>query len=134
MAEKKVFLNSPGAIERHLRHDLEPEGFDSNGVRFVLCDHRNQVLFHCHVGDVPLDVSPAECSYALCAIAHSMSVGPGGAVLIALMRPGPATLTPADGRWFRAARRVCADHQVRLLGVHVVTPRGQREVLLDDAL
>ena len=39
-----------------------------------------------------------------------------------------------DAVWVRVARAVCADRGVRLLGVHVLTPHGQREVNLDDAL
>ncbi len=131
---EKVFLHSPEAIARHLRRDIEPEGFDSNGVRFVLCDNRNQVLCHCHVGEIPFDISSAECNRTLSLFAHTLSSGGDGAILLALTRPGPPTLMPADARWFRAARRACAEHAVRLLGVHVVTPRGQREVVLDDVL
>ena len=130
----KVYLRSPEAIQRHLGRDIEPAGFDSNGVRFVLCDNRNQVLVHCHVGEVPANISSAECSRTLSLFAHSMSRGGDGAILLALTRPGPPTLTPSDGRWFRAAHRACAAYEVRLLGVHVVTPRGQREVVLDDVL
>jgi len=60
--------------------------------------------------------------------------GSGGcALLIALTRPGPTTLVAADRRWFQVAHLWCAEHEVRLLGVHVVTPRGQRELVLDDA-
>ena len=130
----KVFLHSPEAIARHLRRDIEPDGFDSNGARFVLCDNRNQVLVHCHVGDVPTDISPSECVRTLSLFAHTISAGGDGALLVALTRPGPPTLTPADARWFRAAHRACAEHEVRLLGVHIVTPHGLREVVLDDAL
>jgi hypothetical protein len=130
----KVFLHSDEAIRRHLRRDIEPAGFDSNGVRFVLCDNQNQVLVHCHVGEIPTNISPAECNRTLSLFAHSISHGGDGAILLALTRPGPPTLMPSDLRWFRAARRACAAYEVRLLGVHVVTPRGQREVVLDDAL
>jgi hypothetical protein len=130
----KVFLHSPEAIQRHLRRDIEPAGFDSNGVRFVLCDDQNQVLFHCHVGDVPSNIGPVECSRTLSLFAHSMSRGGDGAILLALTRPGPLTLTASDRRWFRAAYRARTAYAVRLLGVHVVTPRGQREVVLDDVL
>jgi hypothetical protein len=133
MAKKreKIVLDSPAAIERHLRHDIEPEGFDSNGIRLVFCDNRNRVLAHCHVGEVPADVGSPVCARTISTLTHSFSPA---AMLIALTRPGPPTLTAADGRWFRAAHEVCAEHEVRLLGVHVVTPRGQREVVLDDAL
>jgi hypothetical protein len=129
-----VFLHSPTDISRHLRWDIEPAGFDGNGVRVVLCDNRNQVVCHCHVGEVPYDISRAECDRTLSLFAHHVSDAGDGAILLALTRPGPPTLTEVDTRWYHAAHRACARHQVRLLGVHVVTPRGQRELVLDDAL
>jgi hypothetical protein len=134
MTEKKVFLDSPEAIERHLVHDLELESFAGNGVRLVLCDRRNQVLSHYHVCDAPTDVTTGECAQALRVLAQRIPVGRGDAILVALIRPGPIALTASDGHWFHAAHTVWAQRAVRLLGVHVVTPRGQREVVLDDVL
>jgi hypothetical protein len=130
-SRRKVYLNSPAAIERHLRRDIEPAGFDSNGVRFVLCDERNLVLAHVHFGEMPDEVSAAECAHTMSGFAGTVSEG---AILVALTRPGAVMLTPADTRWFRVAQQVCAEQAVRLLGVHVVTPRGQRPVVLDDVL
>jgi hypothetical protein len=127
----KVVLDSPAAIERHLRRNIEPEGFASFGIRLVFCDHRNRVFWHCHVGEVPRDLGSLACAQTISTLTHSFLPD---AMLVALTRPGPPMLTAADGRWFRAAHEVCAVHEVRLLGVHIVTPRGQREVLLDDAL
>jgi hypothetical protein len=131
---RKVYLRSPQAIERHLRRDIEPEGFDSHGVRFVLCDNHNKVLAHCHVGEVPFDISPDECDRALSLFAYVLSLGGDGAMLLALTRPGPIALNPTDARWYWAAHAACSEHDVRLLGVHVVTPRGQRQIGLDDVL
>jgi hypothetical protein len=71
---------------------------------------------------------------ALFPFVSSVGGGGDGAVLVALTRPGPVTITGSDGQWFRAAHQICAEQEARLLGVHVVTPRGQREVVLDDAL
>lgn len=126
-----VFLHSPKAIRQHLRGAIEPVDFDRDGARFVLCDDRNKVLVHCHLDSVPPDISPAECSRALCTFTCALA---GGAMLLALTRPGWPDLRASDRHWFRAAYQACGAHEVRLLGVHVVTPRGQREVVLDDVL
>jgi hypothetical protein len=60
-------------------------------------------------------------------------LGGGGGMVVVVTRPGIATITEVDRRWFRAAVRVCRDYDARLLGVRVLTPREHREVVLDDA-
>lgn len=133
MTTDEILLDSTDAIREHLSRTVEPEG--GHGVRMVLCDDRNAVLTHVHVGEAPEDPDEDECTRIVTPFAHAMCAGPAsGAMVLALTRPGPPTLSVADRRWFRIAHRVCAIHDIRLLGVHVVTPRGQREVLLDDAL
>ena len=128
-------LDSPSAIRHHLALGIERASLFTPGVRFVYCDKRNRVLVHCHVDHVPTDTPPADCRQTLQVFVEGAEVvGRDGALLIALTRPGPPVLVPADRRWFRIAHQVCAEREVRLLGVYVVTPRGQREVLLDDAL
>ena len=134
MRHNTVVLDTPEAIERHLGVAIEPAGFDDPAVRFVLCDGANQVLAHCHVRALPADLSAADCARALSVFVGVLADGGDGALLLALLRPGPPSLCPADGLWFRTAHEVCAEHRVRLLGVHVVTPHGQREVRWDDAL
>jgi hypothetical protein len=135
MTDMTPVLGTPSAIRDHLRHAIEPAGFAANGVRFVLCDGDNGVLAHCHVGQVPPDVDLADCVRTVSDVVRAVARGtPGGGVLVALTRPGRPIFVPTDRHWFRAARSTCAEHAVRLLGVHVVTPRGQRELVLDDAL
>jgi hypothetical protein len=127
-------LDSPEAIRDHLGVGIEPEGFDTNGVRFVLCDEANTVLAYV-MTDCPADANDEQCTNIVAQFARPLADGPdNAAMLLALTRPGPPALISSDRRWFRAAHAVCAKHKVRLLGVHVVTPHGQREVLLDDAL
>ncbi len=133
MTDKEILLDSPEAIRHHLSHTVEPES--GHGVRMVLCDDRNAVLTHVHIGEAPPNPDDDECAKIVTPFAHAMCGGPAsGAMVLALTRPGPPTLSAADRRWFRTAHKVCAIHDIRLLGVHVVTPRGVREVLLDDAL
>ena len=53
MTASHVFLDSPESIQRHLRNDIERYEFDCPGVRFVLCDDRNEVRAHVHIADTP---------------------------------------------------------------------------------
>jgi hypothetical protein len=135
MTESTVILDSPESIRQHLRRDIGRHEFDDPGVRFVLCDDRNEVRAHVHVGDTPPEVDLAASRRVVALMADGLtSAGDDGAMLLAVMRAGAPTLAPSDAVWFRVARAVCADRGVRLLGVHVLTPHGQREVNLDDAL
>jgi len=93
------------------------------------------VMVHIPVDHVPADPTNAECAHAaqffVDVIAH-LDIEAGLAV--AVTRPGTLTVVGSDRLWYRAARKACTDGGVPLLGVHLVTPLGQREVMLDDVL
>lgn len=134
MTDHDTVLDTPDAIREHLAYELRLTSFHDRGVRVILCGERNQVLLHCHVAEVPPEVSDEDCRAALWPLVLPISGDGSGAMLIAITRPGPLLLTGSDRRWFRIAHTVCADYAVRMLGVHVATPHGQREMVLDDAL
>jgi hypothetical protein len=136
-----VWLDSPRAIEEHLRRDVPLYDLESPGVRFIMCAPDNQVMAHAQISD-PTDEdlhdepddglgtgSSATITRFLSHFGSDL-----GSVLVALTRPGRAGITEDDRACYRAAHAICSAHGVRLLGVHVVTPRGQREVVLDDVL
>jgi hypothetical protein len=135
-----VWLDSPRAIEDHLRRDIPPHDLDEPGVRFIVCDEDNQVLMHAQVGghqegdepDPPDGLGVGPDATITRFIAQFGVHGMLDSVLVALTRPGRAAITADDRACYRAARTVCAAQDVRLLGVHVVTPRGQRVVVLDE--
>ncbi|HEX6869523.1 MAG TPA: hypothetical protein VF163_00370 [Micromonosporaceae bacterium] len=128
-------LDSPQAIRAHLDRLLASADFDLPGARFVLCDERSEVRAHFHISHLPADVSEADCAFVTSTFAEGLArESRDRAMVLALIRAGTEAVTVADGRWFRAAHQACRDHPVRLLGVHIVTPRGHREVVLDDAL
>ena len=134
-----VRLDSPAAIEQHLIAAIPVDDIESGGVRFIVCDTDAQVLMHAQVGaPSPDDPAPddglgdgpdATIARFVPLVSEATSLG---SLLVALTRLGPSTVTPVDRRCFQTAQLVCAEQQVRLLGVHVVTPRGQRAVVLDD--
>jgi hypothetical protein len=134
MSEPAV-LDTAEAIAAHLADAVEEWERGRRGVRFVLCDRANEVQVHCPVDDLPADTDPAECAHAVSVFATALADSePDGALLVALTRPGSGTITDPDRRWFHAAHEVCAKLGVRLLGVYLLTPSGQREIVLDDAL
>lgn len=61
------------------------------------------------------------------------AIGRRGSVLVAVARPAGLTVRPSDLAWRSAVEQVCRDEGVRLLGVHLVTIHGSREVVPDAA-
>lgn len=128
-------LDTPDAIREHLEIALDPGDRSTQGVRFVLCDADNRVMVHCPVDDVPADVGLEDCKRFVSVFASALAEGDeGGAILVALTRPGTATIGEVDRSWFRATHEVCAENRVRVLGVHLLTPREHREIHPDDAI
>jgi hypothetical protein len=134
MGETPV-LDTPEAIREHLEIALDPEDRSSNGVRFVLCDADNRVMVHCPVDDVPAELDADACAKFVSVFASALAEGDeAGGILVALTRPGSAAVSENDRRWFRATHEVCTANGVRVLGVHLLTPREHREIHPDDAI
>jgi len=134
MAETPV-LDTPEAIREHLEIALDPADRARRGVRFVLCDAENRVMVHCPVDDVPVGVNVEDCKNFVSVFASALAEGDeGGAMLVAVTRPGAATITEEERDWFRATHETCARNGVRVLGVHLLTPRDHREIHPDDAI
>jgi hypothetical protein len=134
MGETPV-LDTPKAIREHLEIALDPEDRRRRGVRFVLCDADNRVMVHCPVDDVPEELAAAECAQFVSVFASALAEGDeAGGILVALTRPGSSTVVDVDRRWFRAVHEVCSANGVRVLGVHLLTPREHREIHPDDAI
>lgn len=134
MTETPV-LDTPEAIREHLEIALDPVDRTKRGVRFVLCDADNRVMVHCPVEDVPAGVDVEDCKNFVSVFASALAEGDeGGAMLVALTRPGSSTITDEERAWFRATHETCAENGVRVLGVHLLTPRDHREIHPDDAI
>jgi hypothetical protein len=128
-------LDSPQAIAAHLAEAIEEWERGRRSARFVLCDARNEVRVHCPVDDLPERIDRAECEHAVSVFAGALvSSEREGALLVALTRPGGGVVEDGDRVWFHAAHEVCNRVGIRLLGVHLLTPTAQREIVLDDAL
>jgi hypothetical protein len=134
MSEPAV-LDSAASIAAHLSRTIEPWERCRHGVRFVLCDSANRVCADCPVDDLPAAADPADCAHAVSLFAGALADNAhDGALLVALTRPGDEWVTDPDRVWFHAAHAVCARLGVRLIGVHLLTPTHQRQIVLDDAL
>lgn len=128
-------LDSAAAIRSHLDEALTADERAEPAVRFVLCDGGNRVRVHCPVDGLDPAADPEVCQQAAAVFATALAGGEAhGGMLVVLTRPGSATVTHADRVWFHATREACAEHGIRMLGVHVLTPVTSREVVLDDAL
>jgi hypothetical protein len=133
MQQPPTVLDGPDAIRVHVELTVPRSECALRSVRLVLCDGSDTVRLHCHVSEVPADLSADDCASALAPFASAMQQLGGGGLVVVVTRPGTAAITDFDRRWFRAAVRVCHEYDARLLGVRVLTPRDHREVVLDDA-
>ena len=133
MQEPPAILDGPDAIRDHVELTVPRAECALRSVRLVLCDGSDAVRLHCHISEVPADLSADDCARSLAPFASAMLHMGGGAMVVVITRPGTAAITDFDRRWFRAAVRVCHEYDTRLLGVRVLTPRDHREVVLDDA-
>jgi hypothetical protein len=130
-----AYLSDPVAVSQHLELTFDPAERGRRTVRFVLCGPDDAVLVHCPVDDVPSSHTYEECVQTVSVFAEALGqIEPDGGLLLALTRPGTATVRPGDRQWFRAAHEVCTGAGVRLLGVYLVTRRELREIVLDDVL
>jgi hypothetical protein len=105
---REAFLDQWTSISDHLDRVIPPYLRRRWSVWFIFCDEENgRALLHCPVDNVPAQPTADQCLY---------------------------TVANSDRQWFQAAHRACAERGVRLLGVHLMTPAGQREVVLDDVV
>jgi hypothetical protein len=131
----EIFLDQPATIQRHLDRIVGPLDRRSWSAWFILCDVDNRVLVHYPVTDVPAEPAAEDCAHTVGVFADVFSALKFDAgMLVVVTRPGTAGIRASDRQWFRAAHEVCARSGVRLVGVHLMTPDAQREIVLDDAI
>jgi hypothetical protein len=97
----------------------------SGALAVLLCDVEGRLMQPVVITDLPAHLSDAEREHLVGTFVETL--GWDGSLLLAIARRDGLSITPDDLAWSRAARRVCAA-EVELLGVHVVTVAGSREV------
>ena len=125
-------LDSAESVRRLLEETFLPTT-SGPGITFLLCDDRCRGK-----AAVPIDGAPPDLSFddrrRIASGFASLAGEEHGALLLVIERAGPESILQSDLDWLRAMREACAEHQARMLGVWLVTPRQAREVALDDLL
>jgi hypothetical protein len=93
----------------------------------VMCDEQDRVCGVSVLTDPHNVRSQADKCRAISVHVEANSGKGGASLLFALGRPDGLSLTPDDEHWAQAARQECTG-EVRLLGFHVVTRDGSRQV------
>jgi hypothetical protein len=123
-------------IAEHVDQVVTLDQRSRNSVWFIACDRSpTDYLVHLPVDEIPPNATDDECRYIAGFFAETVAqldVQTGMAVV--LTRPGSPVVGEVDRRWYRAVHDSCAEHDLRLLGVHLLTPRGSRELHFDDVM
>ena len=135
MVARSLVMERRASVDDHFDLAIGPAERRRCSVHFMLCTADPRKIVVQIPVDVPADPTEAECAHAATLMVDmvrhlDMPVG----LLVAITRPGTASVVATDRQWYRAARRACIDGGVPLLGVHLVTPSRQREIMLDDVL
>ena len=123
-------------IAEHVERVITQDQRSQHSVWFIVCDRSpTDYVVHLPVDEIPPNATDEECRFIAGffadTVAH-LNVQTGMAVV--LTRPGAPVVAESDRRWYRAIRDSCAEHGVRLLGVHLLTPGGSRELFFDDVM
>jgi hypothetical protein len=99
-------------------------------LALLICDDDDRMLVPVVVGDLPPDITDEDRQRTVTRVLATMEGR--GSVLVAVARRAGLDIRAEDRAWLRAAARACAGGP-RLLGVHVITPEGSREVPVQAA-
>jgi hypothetical protein len=123
-------------IAEHVERVVTRDHRSRHSVWFIVCDRSpTDYVVHLPVDEIPPNATDEECRFIAGFFADTVAqldVQTGMAVV--LTRPGGPVVAEADRRWYRAIRDSCAEHDLRLLGVHLLTPGGSRELFFDDIM
>ena len=100
----------------------------AGGLLIALCDADARLLQPIVIGDLPAGAAAGEGTEVLAPLFSGLADdGLSGSLLLALGRPDGLSITAGDRAWRDAAEHACGG-AFRLIGLHVVTPDGSREV------
>lgn len=101
----------------------------SGAVLVVVCDERGCIVVPSIVDDLQLPMD-AEAKRHLVGVfaAATAQVEHRAGLLVAIARADGLSLTRDDHEWGPVVREVCEASGVRLLGVHLVTLHGTRQI------
>jgi hypothetical protein len=96
-------------------------------VLVAFCDDEGRLIQPCVIDELPVRVDYPDKVRLLAPLVSPITEADHVSLLLAVGRPDGLSLTDDDHEWVTAAREVCGS-QVSLLGVHVVTLYGSRQV------
>jgi hypothetical protein len=99
---------------------------EAGAICVLLCDDEDRLAQPMVIGDIgdPSAEDRLQFLYGIFGMVRQLM--PYGSVLLAIARKDGLSLTPDDELWARSA--VVAAEGYRLLGIHVVTMHGSREI------
>ena len=106
-----------------------------DGALFILlCDSQDHLALPTACDDPPALASAVDREFAVRTVLRGGEpVLADGSFLVAFARRGSLEITADDTAWARAAAAAARHSPLRLLGVHVVTSIGSREIPRDAA-
>jgi hypothetical protein len=124
------------AVAAHVDRVVTRDQRTRRSVWFIVFDRSvSEAMVHLPVDEIPLDPTDEECRYIADFFADTAAhLGVAISMAVVVTRPGATAVSAADRRWYRAVRDACAQNVVPLLGVHLLTPNGSRELVLDDVM
>jgi len=102
----------------------------AGSLAVLLCDDDGRLVQPVVIGDLP-DGSDLSSRLGVLEVLISALDG-GGSLLVAIARRDGLSITADDQLWARAASQACAEKSARLLGVHVITLTGSRQLPWSD--
>lgn len=121
-------LYDPDVANDALEAFVEPDDRLAGGLAFLFCDADGRLLQPVLVADVPDPPSDEQrrtamrWATALCEMVSDEHSGPLGLVMAMVRETGP--VSDEDRAWHQVALEACAEAEVPLIGMHLVTLDG----------
>ena len=121
-------ITEPGLVADVLDLLVSDADRQQGALVLALCDADGRLVQPMAIGEMGDAIHTGADSDVLRMFLEAVGTRlPVAALLVAVARPGGLSITAGDRAWLAAAEQACAGG-IRLLGVHVVTADGSREV------
>jgi hypothetical protein len=122
-------ITDPAILDDMLDLFVSAASREAGALYLLLCDGENRVVVPIVVDDMPVQCREDEAERLLDSfVTSAATLRADLGVMLAIARPGSPEARRPDRLWLTVAERVCDRRDVRLLGVHVVTPAGSQQV------
>ena len=127
---------SVDAIAEHIERVVTRDQRGRHSVWFIVWDRSApDRIVHFPIDEIPPSPTEEECRYVAGFFTDTIAqMGLATGVVFLITRPGATAVSSIDRRWYRAVHAASAENLVPLLGVHLLTPYGGRQLVLDDVI